>query len=474
MTESKAAAAGLPLWRVIAFSLPNATVAALALTISVYLPRFFAAHIGIGLVAVGAAFGLVRMIDIAFDPLAGLVMDRTRTPIGRFRAWMLAGAPIVAIACAMLFMAPKGADSSYLVTWLLTLYIGYSLMTLSHISWGGAIAHDYHERSRVFGVSGAVGVVGASAVLALPILLPMILGKGVLADGGVAAMGWFLIVLAPLGAALAALCTPERIVRNTTERPRLRDYVETLARPEMLRIIIADFSLAMGPGWMAAMYLFFFHDSRGFSTAASNIQLFIYIAAGLVGAPALTFLARRIGKHRALLISAAAYSLMLIVIWSLPRGDFLSIGFTMFLLGACAVGFSMLIRSMVADVADVVRLEQGKHRLGLMYAMVTSTQKIATALSVFVSFTALAAMGYNPAEGAVNTPAAIRGLEIVYLIGPIFFVMLGAACFIGYRLDAKRHAEIRAQLDARDALTPETQTVTVTTVAVGQPAAVGR
>ena len=84
--------------------------------------------------------------------------------------------------------------------------------------------------------------------------------------------------------------------------------------------------------------------------------------------------------------------------------------------------------------------------------MITSSQKIAAALAIGLTFTVLDALGYNPKEGAVNTPATIHGLELTYLLGPIFFVMVGAACFIGYKLDHKRHAEIRRQLDARDAL----------------------
>jgi len=31
------------------------------------------------------------------------------------------------------------------------------------------------------------------------------------------------------------------------------------------------------------------------------------------------------------------------------------------------------------------------------------------------------------------------------------FVMAGGLCFVGYRLDQRRHAEIRRALDARDA-----------------------
>jgi Na+/melibiose symporter-like transporter len=60
-------------------------------------------------------------------------------------------------------------------------------------------------------------------------------------------------------------------------------------------------------------------------------------------------------------------------------------------------------------------------------------------------------IGYKAKEGAVNTAAAISGMELVYIIGPIVFVMLGGACFIGYSLDSRRHGEIRAQLEILDA-----------------------
>ena len=80
-----------------------------------------------------------------------------------------------------------------------------------------------------------------------------------------------------------------------------------------------------------------------------------------------------------------------------------------------------------------------------------------------LTFLVLEAVGYQAKEGAVNSPQAIHNLELAYLIGPVVFVMLGGACMIGYGLDAKRHADIRRQLDERDAL--YTETVTVETLA---------
>ena len=42
-------------------------------------------------------------------------------------------------------------------------------------------------------------------------------------------------------------------------------------------------------------------------------------------------------------------------------------------------------------------------------------------------------------------------MELVYIVVPVVFVMLGGACYFGYALDSRRHADIRAALDAREA-----------------------
>ena len=66
--------------------------------------------------------------------------------------------------------------------------------------------------------------------------------------------------------------------------------------------------------------------------------------------------------------------------------------------------------------------------------------------SLGLTYPFLAFMGFDPKEGAVNTPQAIHYLELIFVLGPIFFVMLGGACVIGWRLDAQRHSAVRAEL----------------------------
>jgi Na+/melibiose symporter-like transporter len=119
--------------------------------------------------------------------------------------------------------------------------------------------------------------------------------------------------------------------------------------------------------------------------------------------------------------------------------------------GFCASAFLALLRAMVADVVDEVRLETGQDLTGLLYSMVTTTQKVGTALAVAVIFPILAAVGYSGKEGVINTPHAIFGLEMCYLFAPIIMVFSGGAMFFGYTLDNARHAAIREAL-ARQAI----------------------
>ncbi len=444
-----AANGALSLPAVLIFASGHIPIAALVLAISVHLPRYFASHLGLSLTVVGAAFALVRFVDIPIDAAMGLAMDRTRTRFGRYRVWMAMGAPILMFALYMLLMSPEGVGQGYLFGWLLLMYVGYSGVYLSHLAWAGRIAPNYKERSRVFGAITGLGVVGAMAVLLIPVFLT---SRGATDAESVQAMIWFIIGATAVTSMLVVLVSPERIAKDQATRFELKDYWALLTRPNILRLLAADLFVTLGPGWMAAIYLFYFTDSLGFTLAQANLLLMIYIAAGFAGAPLAAWLANKISKHRALMVNTTVYSLGLILLPTLPKGEFLIFGVAMFLVGAMAAGFTVMIRAITADIADEIRLESGREWMGLMYAMTTATSKLASAGSIILTFSVLAAVGYQAKEGATNTPEAIRGLELAYIIGPIFFVMVAGACFIGYRLTAERHAEIRRQLDEQDAV----------------------
>jgi Na+/melibiose symporter-like transporter len=377
-------------------------------------------------------------------------MDRTSTPLGRYRAWLLAGVPVFMFATWMLFMAPVGMSGGYLVLWLFILYLGNSVLTLSHSAWTGTLVTEYHQRSRVFGILATAGIVASIAVLVVPIVAKM---YGVSGAASTQAMGWFVIALTPISIGLTVAFTKETITRDhvRSEHAAWRDYLDLFKRRELVRLFLAQICLTLGPGWMSALYIFFFGTYLGFSQDETTWLLILYIMAGVVGAPTTARLAMQFGKHRTLLCTTSAYSLGLMAILFAPPHSLLVMVPVMLWCGAMAAGFDLLNRAMLADVSDEIRLEQGKERISLLYAVIALAAKLAAAGAILLSYQVLNWIGFNPLEGAVNSPAVLKNLEIAYLAGPIVFVMLGGACVVGWRLDAKRHADVRAQLDEMDA-----------------------
>jgi Na+/melibiose symporter-like transporter len=422
----------------------------LVLMMGTYMPRFYAGKLGLSLIAVGATIAVARLLDLGVDLALGWLMDKTKTAMGRYRPWYALGLPVLLVGVYKLFNPPADLTVGYLFFWYIISYIAYSLLVLSHAAWGATLAGSYNDRSRIFGWMQGVAVVGSVGLLMTPILT-----HGAIKPGAAASMGQIglvIMALAVIAVPISLFFAPENVsVETKKERASLKDYLAVITTPSMLRLVIADLLLVLGPGTTGPIYIFFFHDAKGFPIDHVSLLLIPYIGAGLVGAPFWAHVAQRLGKHRTVQVACIVYALTQTMLMAIPAGLFWPTFAGMFSVGFCASAFVSLIRAMVADVSDEIRLNTGKERSGVLYALVTMTQKFGSSIVVSVVFPILQAVGYNPKEGAINTPHAIWGLEMCYLFAPIALVMVGGAIFFGYKLDAVRHAEIRTALDEQEA-----------------------
>jgi Na+/melibiose symporter-like transporter len=398
---------------------------------------------------------VVRLIDIGFDPFVGMAMDRTRTPIGRYRPWVIAGTPILMFALYKLCLPDPGVGLGYMVLWLVVLYGGNSMFVLGQSAWGAVLATDYHQRTRTYAWSQAFGVASSMALLLLPLLTHNRIQPG--RHESMAPMGWLLIASLPLSLLATLVLTPERITpRPAHQHLHLKDFAHAIARPEMRRLILADLTLSFGTGLTGPIYIFFFHDAKGFGIPATASLLVFYIGAGLFGSPFWAGVAAKIGKHKVVQVACVTYALAQAVLMMLPKAVYLPTAAAMFAVGFCAAAFVPMIRAMVADIGDEIRYESGKDVISVLYSMVTTTAKVGQATAIGVVLPVLGFVGYNAAENAVNTPGAIFGLEMCYLFAPVFFVAIGGLTMFGYGLNGDRHAQIRTELNARDAMAVET------------------
>jgi GPH family glycoside/pentoside/hexuronide:cation symporter len=439
---------------ILAFGTVGIPLAGMLLIFGLWTPRFYVTN-GLPLVVVGGAILVVRLLDICLDPVIAIAMDRTKTPIGRYRPWMILGVPFLVYGVGKVLLPGPHPTAGYLIGWMVFTYIGYSMLTLGQTAWSATLAPTYQERSRLFGWTQGMAVIGSVALLVLPAVTHGHVVPGRAKD--MPTMALYAMIGFPLAVLICALLTREpRVAPAVKQKFSAADYL--FAGKRMWRVVLADLVLTLGPGTTGPIYVYFFHDAKGFVDADVGFLLIFYIGAGILGAPFWGRLARRFGKHRTVQIACVFYGITQTILMALPKvhpgyhlfPDGLPTAAGMFCVGFCASAFILLIRAMVADIVDEVKLETRRDLTSLMFSMVTTTTKIGQAVTVSIVFPILAMVGYNGKEGAVNTSHAIFGLEMCYLFAPIILVFFGGAMLFGYNLDAKRHAEIRQALMERE------------------------
>lgn len=437
-----------------AFAAPCLPLAAFGLPLVISLPRYYSETLGVNLTAVSLAFVFVRLIDIGFDPIFGTILDRTRWSIGRFKGWMAVSAPILMLAIYMLFMAKPGVTSTYLWFWLVVVYFGYSIAVLSHTSWAAKLSTDYHERSRIYAFWQTGNVIGMIMILALPLLVA-VLGAGSPKPNMVQGQGWFIVAMLPLMIGLCLWRVPEPVVVEDVgaQKATVSDYFRLLARPTVVRILAADLLTGLAPGIAGTLFFFFFIRVKQFNELESAALLLIYFVAAIFGAMIWTRLAKRVGKAKALIAACITYAAVQFGVVMLPAGNFITAIPFLIAAGIPYSAGALLLRSMMADYGDEERLSSGKDRTGLLFAILTGTVKVGSALAV-TSLMFLDALGFDAAHAANSTPESMQGLMALYAFVPGIVGLLAAAAMIGYPLTEAKHAEILRQLGDRDGVFP--------------------
>jgi Na+/melibiose symporter-like transporter len=432
-------------WRTItAYALPSFSLAALGMPIVVHLPNFYASkEVGLNLAAVGAIFGLMRMLDLIIDPLAGYMSDRWRTRFGRRRPVIALGTPLLALGIWLVFVPGGQIGAAHLCLCLFVMYLGWSSVVVPHLSWGSELSGDYHERSRIYGWYQTLTVAGMMSVLVLPAVLE---ARGFPLSTQVMAMAIFSIATLIPSVALCLTVVPEREVRLGTQAGLIPTLRFLLKNNALRRIMAVDLLESTNQGARGALFLYFMSLGLGLPKFAGALLL-IYFFSGVVFAPAWIALSRRIGKHRALAVCYVYQIAAGAALFAIPHGDKTAAAAIVALNGLSYAAPAFLIRAMMADVSDADTHETGAERAGLMYAFLAMTSKFGIGWSVTLAFGVLALLGFDPKVH--NAPLAIEHLRYVNILLPIGLTALSLLTMIGYPLDETRQRALRDEIERR-------------------------
>jgi Na+/melibiose symporter-like transporter len=434
--------------QLIAYSLPAIPLAALHSPITVYLPPFFGTEMGLGLTAVGAVFLFARLWDIFTDPVLGVATDRLPSRWGRRRHWIVMSVPVLMISVAMLFLPRElsgpSVSATYLVGWLMVLYVGYTVAALSQYSWAAELTDVYDERSRVLGWREFFHLFGMLAVLSLPAAIELYYGGTSLGDK-VAVMGVFFLVMLPLTVAVAVTVVPEYPHRKAHQAGIGEGLRLLFGSGPMRRVLLTDLMVGIPGGVMGSLYVFFANDVIGAGPWLTVILLGFF-GAGLLGIPLLVRTSYRLEKHNAIILCKGAMLVVTLSFLFLDRGDVLAFALLIVLTGLIFNGLHVMLRAITADIVDRDLLDTGAVRTGLYFALLTMTNKVGYALAL-LTYPLLDALGFQ-AGGSADT-TSIDVLRYLFVGVPVLSLVVGMALMWRFPYGRAEHEQVRLQLAAR-------------------------
>lgn len=208
------------------YSAADAAANFVFMTMILFQLNFYTDTFGLTAGAAAAILLWPRLWDAVFDPIMGVLADRTNTRWGKFRPWILWTAVPWAVVMVLAYTTPQGWSMAGLIayagitnTLLMTLY---SMNNMPYSALGGVMTADLDERARLnsyrfIAVNVAQFIVGG---FTLPLVAKFAVGHN-------RAHGWQMTMTI-----WAALCLILFLITFCTARERIQPVVETRSSPK--------------------------------------------------------------------------------------------------------------------------------------------------------------------------------------------------------------------------------------------------
>lgn len=410
------------------------------------IPAYYTANLGITMAAASGVLLASRMFDAVTDPLIGWLSDRTSSRFGRRRLWMAASVPLFMLAVYKLFFPSGEVGAIYLVTWLIVLWLAWTLLYIPYYALGAEISPDYDERTRVTAWRSGIGLSANVISKLVPVIAGFLFGMATIGDN-LLLIGIMMLALLPLTVGTTVVGVPERTDYLPPRLPLLPGLKVMSRNGPFKRLLVALSINQLGSGISTVTVALFILDALH-QTEHVLLMLLVFFSFNLAGVPFWLRVARRVNKHRAWCAALFAFAGFHCLYMLLGPGDF----YRMLPITACTgflgAAFSVVPTSMLADIADLDTLESGEDRAAWYFAVWSFVVKVGSSIGMALAFALLSLVGYEASEGVQNTPQEILGLRMLYAFGPAVGMAICALVAWNYPLTRERHQEIRQQVDA--------------------------
>lgn len=402
-----------------------------------------------------------RAWDAFSDPLMGILVDRTRTSIGKRRPYFFAAVLTVFLSVVVLWFPVSFADELARFLYALFAFLFFSTVSttvmIPYLSMQPELTDDYHERTSLnlykMAFSFLAGILAALVPMEIVKAFPDIrTGYLVMAlcFGALYALPWLGI----------ALHIRERDNRDDPPGPKfsLQDFIAPLR--------IRSFRILVGIYLGAFLTLDVMSSVIAFSMAyvfgrpeVLNLVLGALILCQLIFLPIIAPLSRRYGKNSVLIASALIWIIGVTAIALMPADVPLAALLALAAFSGFGVAGCIVIPwTMYPDTTDVGYLVYGRDTAGSFSGIMTFFRKLASAMALFLVGFFLELSGYRkPIQETVNgittntnlaqNDAVLITMRLLLSLLPL--LLLGVVVLLGRRYPLTQEVHSRLQRQVR-------------------------
>ena len=429
-----------------------------------YLMIFYTDVFGMSAAVVGTMFLITRVWDSLFDPVVGIIADRTESRWGKFRPYLLCLAVPFGAFAVLTFYTPDIDDTGKIVYAFITyslMMMVYSAINVPYASLLGVMSPNPQDRNVLSTFRMMFAYIGS--FLALLLFMPLV---NTFTGGNnaqeVQQYGWLMavVVFAVTCTILFLMCfafTRERVkpvkVEKTPLKTDIRDLLSNRPWWILLGAGIASLVFNSIRDGATVYYFKYFVDETAFGDVTivgipfvlSGLYLAVGQASNIIGVVAAAPIANMIGKRQTFMWAMIIATGLSIVFYFLDRDQLEMIFLLQVLISICAGSVFPLLWSMYADCADYSELTTGNRATGLIFSSSSMSQKFGWAIGTAITGWLLAAFGFQ--ANAVQNADTIQGIRIFLSLLPAVGTALSVIFIFFYPLTERKMQEVANELE---------------------------
>jgi glycoside/pentoside/hexuronide:cation symporter, GPH family len=400
-------------------------------------------YVGLSPSLAGLLIFVSRLWDIFASLAIGQWSDRTQSRWGKRVPFLLAGAPLLALAYFMLFATPVSLSGlelyGYVLVALLLYSTGYTLFVVPYLTIPAEITTIAQQRTTMMSYRVAALTIASLIVAGLGPVLIQQFGGGRAGYAGMGAVLGLIILVAMTGCAAIMARVPV-VVHAAPSSGSIISQLKIVLKNKPFKIFIGvKLCQLMATAAVGASLLYMARYILGEDESFLTRFTIFQIAGTLLSLPIWSWLSRRYGKRLTYMAAGYFYAIVALTWLMAMNGevDWVT-NIRMFMVGVAASGLLVMGFSLLPDTMEHNTKTSGVSQEGTLAALYSMVEKGTAAFGPLIAGLLLEASGFISGAGNALPPEQPQSALIVIIllasVFPALFNIAGSLLLIKFDL----------------------------------------